>query len=155
MAVNVSATFKKDERDQNGLESIRPELIQSPLERHVIVATIEVTQILTDVRDGGVQTPSVRLVNVEPLTGDDALTARKLLDAAYHERTGQTAPPPTLFDPDDHLAEDAARVADEADSARGNPAFVEPGPDEAGLWPGDEGYVEPKPEQVTKRGRAK
>jgi hypothetical protein len=128
MAVNVSATFKKDERDQNGLEAIRASLIADPLERHIIVATIEVTQILTDVRDGGVQTPSVRLVNVEPLTGDDALTARKLLEGAYHERTGQTAPPPTLFD-----------------DGQGEPDTNPVGPDDAGLWPGDEGYVEPPP----------
>lgn len=98
MAVNVSATFKKDEREYNGLEGIREELIVEPLERRTIVATIEVTAITTNVRDGGTQTPTVRLVSVEPLSGDDALTARKLLEAAYHERTGQSAPPPSLFD---------------------------------------------------------
>jgi len=35
---------------------------------------------------------------MEVMRDDDELTARKLLDAAYHERTGKTAPPPTLFD---------------------------------------------------------
>lgn len=98
MAVNVQATFKKDEREYNGLEGAREDFIETPLERRTIVATVEVTHIDINVRDGGTQTPTVRLVNVEVLGGEDALTARKLLDAAYHERTGQTAPPPSLFD---------------------------------------------------------
>lgn len=98
MTVSVSATFKKDEREYNGMEGIRDDLIAKPLERHVIVAVIETIRLSTDVRDGGTITPTVRLCNVEPVFGDDAVTARKLLDAAYHERTGQTAPPATLFD---------------------------------------------------------
>jgi hypothetical protein len=98
MAVQIKGTFKRDERENNGLEGIREDLIRTPLERHTIVGTIEVTKIVRDVADGGVETPTVRLVSVEPLSGDDALTAKKMLDAAYHERTGQTAPPATLFD---------------------------------------------------------
>lgn len=98
MAVQVQATFKKDEREYNGLEGAREDFIAQPLERRTIVATVEVTTITKDIRDGGTETPTVRLVNVEVLAGEDALTARKLLDAAYHERTGQTAPPPSLFD---------------------------------------------------------
>jgi hypothetical protein len=98
MAVNVSATFRKDEREYNGLEAVREDLINRPLERVTIVATIETTAITTNVRDGGTQTPTVRLVNVEAMHGDDALTSRKLLDKVFHERTGKTAPPPSLFD---------------------------------------------------------
>lgn len=98
MAVNVQATFKKDEREYNGLEGAREDFIETPLERRTIVATVEVTRITRDISDGGTETPTVRMVNVEVLSGMDALTARKLLDAAYHERTGQTAPPPSLFD---------------------------------------------------------
>lgn len=110
MAVHVSATFKKDERESNGLEAIREELINTPLVRHVIVATIETTQIITDVRDGGVKTPRVRLVNVEALDGDQAVIGRKLLDERYASRTGQTAPPPTLFDPDEAQIAPAVEV---------------------------------------------
>lgn len=108
MAVNVQASFKKDEREYNGLEGAREDFIESPLERRIIVATVEVTRIMRDVSDGGTETPTVRMVNVEVLGGEDALTARKLLDAAYHERTGQTAPPPTLFDEGSAPGQDAA-----------------------------------------------
>jgi len=117
MAVHVSATFKKDEREQNGLERIREALINDPLTRHTIIATIETTQIITDVRDGGVKTPRVRLVNVEAVDGEDAVIATKLLNERYAARTGQTAPPPTLFDPDV------------------DPSGLDP--DDARPWPGD------------------
>jgi hypothetical protein len=143
MAVNVSATFKKDEREYNGLEGIRDDLIGKPLERRTIVATIEVTAITTNVRDGGVQTPTVRLVSVEALSGDDALTARKLLDAAYHERTGQTAPPPSLFDD-----------GQDPDAPPNDPT------PSAERWPGDDGEAAPddaddaaQDEVAAKRGR--
>jgi len=122
-AVKIQGTFKKDEREYNGLESIGDELINSPLVRHVVVAVIETVTYEVNVRDGGTKTPKVRLVSVEPLQGDAAVHATKLRDEAYHERTGQIAPPPTLFD--------------------GDQAEPPPGPEgdpTAGPWPGDQGY---------------
>jgi len=129
MAVRVKATFKKDTKEFDGLGAISDQLAADPLQRRVIVAVIEVTNIDHDVLEGGTKIPKVRLVNVEALTGDDALHARKMLEAVYHERTGQTAPPPTLFD-------DGAPHDDEAvdDSA----------------WPGDAGSAD-----APKRGRGK
>ena len=125
MTVSVSATFKKDEREYNGMEGIREDLIAKPLERHVIVAVIETIRLSTDVRDGGTITPTVRLCNVEPVFGDDAVIARKLLDAAYHERTGQTAPPATLFD--DMDPEDMDDWGDDGDAPElGEESDVDP-----------------------------
>lgn len=125
MAVTVQATFKKDKKDFDGLGAISGDLVAEPLTRRVIVAVVEVTEIVLDVLDGGTQTPKVRLVNVEALAGDDALTARKLLDAAYHERTGQTAPPPTLFD-------EGTPGQDAAASGDGEPPWDESEGDDTG-----------------------
>lgn len=98
MAVLVSATFKKDEQEFNGLEVIHDALIESPLDRRVIVAVVETIRVSKDIRAGGVETPTIRLVHVEAMTPDQAIVARKLLDAAYAARTGQAAPPPDLFE---------------------------------------------------------
>ncbi|MEV7264678.1 hypothetical protein AB0N38_14110 [Micromonospora aurantiaca] len=104
MTVNMSATFKKDERINNGLERIARALVKDPLTRHVVVGVIECTRITRDIADGGVETPTVRFALIEVLDGDDAEQARQLLDAAHNARTGKS-PAPTLFDttrdPDD------------------------------------------------------
>jgi hypothetical protein len=130
MAVNVSATFRKDEREFNGLEAIRQELIDQPLVRHLVVAEVETIRLTTDVRDGGVITPTIKLVTVEPLEGDAAREAKKLLDEAYHLRTGQTAPPPTLFGDGVDVEMDDGEGG-EGDTANG----ADPAEDAA--WPGD------------------
>jgi len=141
MAVNVSATFRKDEREFNGLEAIRQELIDKPLVRHLVVAEVETIRLTTDVRDGGVITPTIKLVTVEPLEGEAAEHAKKLLDEAYHHRTGQTAPPPTLFD-DGVPADDERDHQDDA-QAEADQAARDPDPDgEAGTWPGDADHVD-------------
>jgi hypothetical protein len=100
--VSISAAFKKDSRDLNGLESIVQELIDSPLDRRVIVAMVEVIRTTIDHRDGGTRTPTVKLLQIEPLAGDVAEQAQKLLAEAYTARTGMSHEP-TLFDyqPDD------------------------------------------------------
>ena len=123
MAVTLSATFTKESKEYNGLEAIQQSLIDNPLDRRVVVALVEVTNIDEDILHGGVETPRVRVVHMEAMTADAAMDARKLLDETFHERTGHTAAPPTLFD-----------STSEGEEAR-DPA--------AGPWPGDAGYVEP------------
>lgn len=160
MSVKIKGTFKKDTKEYDGLGAISDQLVANPLERVLVIAELEVETYETDVKGGGTKTPKMAYTSMEVMTGDDAITARKLRDAAYHERTGQTAPPPTLFDPDEHqgpglspaqrdeiAAEDRAEAAARGGAGDG---FVEPGPDAAGVWPGDEGYTEPPP---TKRRR--
>lgn len=99
MAVNVQATFKKESRDLDGLGAISDQLVGDPLRRRLIIAEVEVTRITKDIREGGIETPTVRWTSVEVMHGDDELDARRMRDKAYSERTGQASPPPTLFDP--------------------------------------------------------
>lgn len=96
MTVNVAATFKKDERINNGLERIARDLVKEPLNRHLVVGIIECTRITRDIADGGVETPTVRFALIEVLEGEPAEQARQLLDAAHNSRTGRT-PQPALF----------------------------------------------------------
>lgn len=133
-AVNVSATFKKDERENNGLESIAKDLIENPMTRHVVVAVIETASVRTDYAAGGTITPTVRLVQVEPVDGADADQVRAVLDAAFRKRTGRDDnPAATLFDADRTV--DPSVVKD----VPGEPAERDPA---AGPWPGDADYPE-------------
>lgn len=141
-AVKLQGTFKKDQREFNGLEAIADELIAHPHKRYVIVALVECVGYDVDFADGGTKTPKVRLVAVEAMEGDHAATAQKYLDESYNGRTGKTAPPPTLFDDSD--PEDEAE--DQGDEP-GQPAVADGAPeaDGAGNWPGDPEYVAPSP----------
>lgn len=97
MTVRISGTFKKDVREYNGLEHIIKQLIDSPLDRHVCVLKVETKKIVRDIADGGTEEPTVQVVHIEPLEGDDAEAAAKLLDAAYRKRTNRAeAPPDTI-----------------------------------------------------------
>ena len=92
MSVNIQATFKKDDRHLNGLEAIQQNLIDAPLDRHVIVAVVECVRVTKDVTDGGTETPTVRLVHIEPMMSNvDEKAARKLLDKAQKARGGTPA----------------------------------------------------------------
>lgn len=136
MAVNVSAQFTKDERENDGLRAIEEVLVKDPLRRHVVVAVIETSAVTTSYRKGGVVTPTVRLVNVEVMDGDRAVAARELLDTVYRQRTGRDEnPQSSLFERGDDPT--------------------------AGPWPGDSDYagdtvpggVEDPPPASPKRGR--
>lgn len=101
VAVNISGTFRKDERPYNGLESLADALVDRDRlhETYVVVAVVRPHAIKTDAEDGS-DTPTIRFDRIEPLAGDDADVAMALLSAAYKARTGRDdAPPPTLFDP--------------------------------------------------------
>lgn len=117
MAVNMSSSFKKDDREYNGLEAIAETLTGDPLTRHVVVGIIETIRITRNVADGGTETPTVRFVHIEALSGGDEDQARAMLARSFKERTGRTDEAPTLFD------------APESDAA-------------AGPWPGDSDYID-------------
>jgi hypothetical protein len=134
-AVNVASSFKKDERENNGLEAIAKALIEDPHTRHVIVAVIETSAVRTDYRDGGAKTPTVRFVQIEAVDGSDAEQARAMLDKAFRARTGrEDNPAATLFDPesvtDPSLRNEGGQDGDV-------PAERDPA---AGPWPGDADY---------------
>lgn len=89
-AVNISGTFRKDERPYNGLEAIADELADKTKlhESYLVVGIVSPKFVKTDAEDG-TDTPTVRFDRIEPLFGEAADMARKLLDGAHQERTGR------------------------------------------------------------------
>lgn len=139
--VNVSAAFAKDERHYNGLEAIAPDLIKdhAPLTRHVIIAVVERCALKIDDRKGGEMTPTIRLVTVEVMGGDDAELARAMLNRVYRERTGATEDPQmTLFEAGAGVTIDEAMARDGS-----TPPEREERDPTAGPWPGDPTYQAP------------
>lgn len=127
MAVGISAAFKKDDREYNGLTVLEKQLVEDVLAghpgRHVIVAVVEAHKLGMDVADQ-TWTPTVRLVNVEVLEGKEAATARDMLDQAFRKRTGrQEDPQRTLFETDTVEGQDPT----------------------AGPWPGDADFPAAEP----------
>ena len=97
MTVKIKATFKKDERAFNGLSAVEKELIEEPLTRQVVVGIVETSKVVRDVEDGGTESPTIRFIQLEPLDGEAAVDAKRMLDEAYQKRTGNGAQD-TLFD---------------------------------------------------------
>ena len=91
----LAATLPKN-TDANGLDAISRYLVNAPEAVRVVVMLIDCKAITTDV-DTGAREPTARILRVEALAGDDADTARKLLDQAVEQRTGRQA---LAFDPD-------------------------------------------------------
>lgn len=162
MAVQVQASFKKDQRHLDGLDDARKQLIDKPLQPRIIVAVIDVATIMHDVLDGS-DTPKIRLRQVEVLDGPDAIAAVDLLNRRYGQRTGREDSQATLFDdwtgPAGQLTEldeEAAEAVEALDARRraaadaapplDDPADTDPGePVEAdgAPWPGDATFIAP------------
>lgn len=118
-AVNMSGSFKKDQREYNGLEAIAEVLVGEPLTRHVVVGIVETIRTTRNIADGGSETATVRFVHIEAIGGADEEQARAMLAKAFKDRTGRTDEvQPTLFDG--------------VPAAQNDPA--------AGPWPGDPDY---------------
>jgi hypothetical protein len=98
MGVNIKGTFKKDDKPNNGLESIIKELTAKPHERRLIVGIVRPARTVIDHADGSV-TPTVQFDHIEvPLEGKDGKSVWEVLAAAYEARTGNPLPPQSLFD---------------------------------------------------------
>lgn len=93
--VNISGTFKKDSRPDNGLESIAEDLIHNELRRHVVVGVVELHMVKK--APGEEPIPTVRFVAIEPLEGDAADQGRQMLNQARGGR-GRAVVPEGLFD---------------------------------------------------------
>lgn len=156
MTVNLKATFKKDQKEYNGLdeEQTRKGLIEEPLARRYVVAMIETSKVVKDIEAGGTLVPTVRIISIEVLDGDDAIVAKEMLDKKFKVRTGRDVQP-SLFDQDDPDAvRDASEHTPEAvgEILAGGVPFLAPpesdqGPDTEP--PADEPPADDKP----KRGR--
>lgn len=100
-AVNISGTFRKDEKPYNGLAAIAKELTDRDkrLERYVVVAIIR-PHAGRWLADDGTETPTIRFDQIEVLDGEAANQARELMNEAYRARTGRGEDPqdPLPFD---------------------------------------------------------
>lgn len=156
MTVNVKATFKKDQKEYNGLDDdpIRKGLIEEPLARRYVVAMIETSKVVKDIEAGGTLVPTVRIISIEVCDGDDAIVAKEILDKVFKSRTGRHVEP-TLFDRDDPQAnEDAVHVSEILGGVLPSaPEFSDQTPDEPPV--GDPPPDENPPAAPTPRGRGK
>jgi len=114
--VNISGTFAKDQRPNNGLDSIADKLKADHFLRVAVVAIVEYHAYHEVV--GRPESITVKFAAVEPVFGDADEQARQMLDQARKARgLGQVEL--TLFD--------------EAPAEGRDPT--------AGPWPGDREYV--------------
>ena len=111
MGVNISAQFRKEESEFDGLKAIYEALLESPLETHTIVAMVERSALTINDRKGSM-TPTVRLKWVEVvMTEEDEKAVREILYRRFAQRLGRAASedlfdsaegePPTGEDVDD------------------------------------------------------
>lgn len=102
MTVKVKSSFKKDQKEFNGLDhpAVVKALVESPLDRVYAVVLLETSKIEQNVEDGGTKVPTIRIVAVEPVDGEDAIQAKTILDRRFKRRTGRDSQP-TLFDRED------------------------------------------------------
>jgi len=101
-AVNLSGSFKRDERPFNGIEAIAEELLDEKLghESYFVVAEIKPHTYVYHADDGS-KIPTVRFTHIEVVhTDDDEKAVKALLNRYYTERTGGEMPA-TLFDDQD------------------------------------------------------
>lgn len=93
-AVNISGTFRKDERPYNGLEAIAKQLLDRDNSgiTHVVVGIVR-PHAIKWTADDGMETPTVRFDAIEVLDDDDAAAAKEMLATAYRARTGRDSDP--------------------------------------------------------------
>lgn len=80
-AVNLSGTWTKDERPNNGLEEIAQDLIAHQLRRHVVIGIVTFAGS-TRPGPGEPESPRVKFLAIEPLFDDAAEQGRQMLDQA-------------------------------------------------------------------------
>lgn len=95
MKVNISGTIAKDKRPDSGLDDIGDKLNANRLQRFMVIGMVEYHGHHEVV--GQPESITVRFSAIEPLTGDDDLAARTMLDAARRAR-GVGSTELTLFD---------------------------------------------------------
>jgi hypothetical protein len=90
VTVKIAGTFSRETRDDNGLEEVKEQLINQPLERVLVAGLVETKTVTTDVANGSVAVPTIRFVALEAvLDPSDVATVREALDRARARRTGQ------------------------------------------------------------------
>ncbi|HZN77978.1 MAG TPA: hypothetical protein VFC00_40725 [Micromonosporaceae bacterium] len=105
MSVSISGTFKQDQREYNGLEAIEEDLIKDPLTHRYGVIRYTTLRITEEVADGGVRTPTVRLLHIEPVDGDNEELVKGILLGVFQARTWSTPQDPLPLDDDGPVSE--------------------------------------------------
>jgi hypothetical protein len=114
VTVKLAAKLADDKKDLNGLTAILDDILANHTGRWVVAAIVEPVRITDEVAKGGLKIPTVGVVHIEAMLGDNTAVVRELIEKTYQARTGRT---PLPFDEhDDQAAEhsDARRVAGEA-----------------------------------------
>lgn len=102
-AVTLRPTFSKDTRPSNGLEEIADALLKDQFGVHYVVGVVQFAGGSVP-GPGEHLVPAVKFLGIEPLSGEGAESAKKILDDARRERglgrmeDNIPAPEPALFD---------------------------------------------------------
>lgn len=135
-AVKIRAQFTKDSRLFNGLDSIAGKMFDDPVTRVLAVVVIEVARKNIDCLNGGQQSVTVNLAEIEPVFDGDAREARQLLERAYKARTGSPSAPTLFGEPGDEPDEETA--ADDAEVAEARAKLADGGSIFSGLTDGEQ-----------------
>jgi hypothetical protein len=116
VTVRIAAKFAKDKQDLNGLDPISDQISSdSHSWTGVAVVLLDCIRVTDEVDQGGVLIPTVRVKHIEPLGGEDADNARKLLNTAYEARTGRTPLP----------IDEAGKIPAEYDTSLCGPVYAD------------------------------
>ena len=85
-------TSKRPDEELDGLQELEAHFKGHQPDDVVVVAVVTGHTVVENVSDGQ-RTASVRIKQVEAMSGDAAATARKLLSEAYVKRTGNSPLP--------------------------------------------------------------
>jgi len=110
-AVNVSGTFKKDQRPFCGLEAIADDLLDETQQRrtHFVVAEVRSHGYKFTAEDG-IKTPTVKFDHIEVVLDDaDMKTVKDLLTKIYAGRTGGEVPAELPYDAEGWAADEPAK----------------------------------------------
>lgn len=85
--IKMAGKLPKD-WDQNGLEHLYPDLVHNPRQQRVAIVVFDTAKITKDIANYDT-TPTVRIVAIEAVSGDDVGTLRAMLQRIHAERTGR------------------------------------------------------------------
>lgn len=112
--VNISAKFGKDTSLYNGLGAMVEDLLDDPTTVRTAVVSYAVGFSKRDFANGGAETPTIRIMQIEPLEGSAAESAKKLQRKAFQARTGNPMQEP-LFPAQDAGGEAGGEADDEGE----------------------------------------
>ncbi len=101
--VKIAASFKKAEQPDNGFTDADhvSVIIAKPREERVATVTYRVLRVSDEV-DDGTRVPTIKLLSIEPQTGDRADAAMVLHEEAREARTGRRQLPLDHAGPSEH-----------------------------------------------------